>query len=205
MKAEDGDPEEEITVKRGTLNKLKSTAANYKPAAKKWFEHKKNSKDKDLAPGNGADPKPKEGEGAAGGEQKPKDGDFVTRADQRKRDEKTAIKIATTPADNDPEEVQAVKAEIDAHFDDIKAFYKPPAADATPDEIAEAIMDAHAAWARRNGGKTPSIVTKRVVSDLGANRGQGGNRRPTNTAGTGGKTLPWPKKSGMEGWYKDKK
>ena len=177
---EEEEVEETVNLKKTEYDKLLEERDNYKKAT---LSLKKK-------PQSEATPKP-----PAGGED---DNTPITKGEFYKTNEKIAIRQATTVSEDDPEEIAVVKEEIDANWDAIVGHVH--ATDrSTPDAIYDAILDAHAAWKRRQ--KPKSEADKKVRSELSATRGLGG-KAPL-------KAKPERKKilqigQGMEGWYEEK-
>lgn len=162
----EGGDDEEITVKRGTIKKLHGVKENYKTVAlsKKGKDEKKDLPDK----GPKKDPV------------EPADGkqEFVTKEEVRKKNEKDAIKRVETILESDDDVTKALKTEINDNWDEIKSFYTGKSGKDDVDSVYEDILDAHAAWKRRNGGKTKD--GKAAAGQLAAHRGTGGTSPKAN-------------------------
>lgn len=77
--------------------------------------------------------------------------DFLTVGDFEKANEKNAITGITTIDKDDPEELQAIKKEIDENWERVRLFYTNRRGKKTVKDIQEDILDAHAVWKRREG------------------------------------------------------
>ena len=105
-------------------------------------------------------------------------GEYLSRKEFERSNQKTAIKTATTILDTDDEETQAMKKDIDEHFDSIKVHYTGRRGKVSPEDILEDLFDAHAIWKRRNGGK-PADPQGDAARNLGTTpvvRPTGGSR-----------------------------
>jgi hypothetical protein len=124
--------------------------------------------------------------------------DPVTHEDLYKMNERMAVRIATTPQDNDPEDVAAIKAEINDNYEEVTKFYTAKSGKNTPEDIVEDLFDAHAAWKRRNAGKGTD-ASKRAVSEA---LREGGVRGSSPSADTKAKTTKFDRpKEGLKNWY----
>lgn len=180
----EGDDEEEVTIKRGSLKKIHEVKENYKTVA---VAAKKKPKENPVV-----EPKKED-----------KKEEFVTVASVHKNNEKQAIKMATViDSKSDDEDTQALKKEINDNWDSIKGFYTGKGGKEDPQAIYEDILDAHAAWKRRYGSREKPEDGS-VAANLAHNRGMGGTggTKPTDTKKGG--ILP---KSGSpkDTWYPKK-
>lgn len=182
----DGDEEEEVPVKRGDLKKLHANKENYKTVA---IAAKKKSKEAAVVVPKTEEKKPEE--------------KFVTVESQQLKYQKEAIKLVTVTDSNDDAETVALKTEINDNWDAIKAFYTGKGGKDSTEAIREDILDAHAAWKRRNGSSEKKVDGTKTAADLAANRGNGGKGKDT-TITTRKRILPVagsPKTT----WFPDKK
>lgn len=106
--------------------------------------------------------------------------EFVRKEDVYKTNEKTAIKRATTISKDDPDEVKAIKKDLDEHWEEIKNFYTGQSGKESPEDIEEDLFDAHAVWLRRNKGKTNDGEDKKAKADLSQDRGTRGGGKDSS-------------------------
>lgn len=124
---------------------------------------------------------------------------FVTKDEVYKKNQKAAIKIATTVDKNDDSETAKIKKDLDDHWDDIKAFYTPRKGKDSAEDIVEDLYDAHAVWARKNSGK--GADGKSARADIGADRGTGGS---SPARGAAPRKSILPKNVAPKDWYPKK-
>jgi len=128
------------------------------------------------------------------------DSDVLRKSDLFKINEKKAVRLATEISQDDPEDTQSLKKEINDNWESIVAYFNPKTDRSDPEVIAEAIIDAHTVWKRRN-----------PQSDKGSDK-DGAARaalaREQGTKGSSGKGTPERKKTilgnsskGMDDWY----
>ena len=113
------------------------------------------------------------------------EGEFLTKADFHKHNQDVAIKMAEgeTKVEADSfgmtaEELAEVQADIKANFEEVKKFYSPKSGKATSEDIFNDLLDAHAAWRRRNP-KKPADADAKARAELTKQRGnKGGSPDP---------------------------
>ena len=117
-----------------------------------------------------------------------KEGDFLTRSDFYKHNETVAIKMAEgeTKVEADSfgmtdEQLSEIQADVKASFDEIKKFYSPKSGKDTSEDIFNDILDAHAAWRRRNP-KKPADADKEARANLTKQKGFKGGSPDSKTA-----------------------
>lgn len=182
----EGNEEEEVTVKRGDLKKLHTNKENYKTVA---IAAKKKPKEAAVIVPKTDEKKPEE--------------KFVTVESQQLKNQKEAIKLATVPdSKNDDAETVALKTEINDNWNAIKAFYTGKGGKDDPQAVYEDILDAHAAWKRRNGSSEKKVDGTKTAADLAASRGNGGKGKD-NTTVTRKRILP-TSGSPKTTWFPDK-
>lgn len=174
----EGDEEEEVTVKRGALKKVRSDLENYKTVA---IAAKKGPKNPSKPESDVSEDK------------------FITRAEVEKDNEKKAIEELTVVSDTDDEMSTSLKKEINDNWDAIKPFYTGKSGKKTPQAIKEDILDAHAAWKRRHGGSNKDTTGKEVVAQLSTMTGMGGfaSKKPV----TGERKRILPSAQSPKNWY----
>lgn len=175
----EGNEDDEITIKRGSLKKLHGVKENYKTVAMS----KKGKTGKD-GEGKALDTT-KKPDAQAGADIK---SEYVTKADLEKKNETDAIKRIENPAKDLDPATKALYQEINENWDEVKTFYTGKNGKADPDIIIEDILDAHAAWKRRNGGKTKDGKGT-AAADLATHRGSGGASPKPNQQTTPRKSL----------------
>ena len=114
-----------------------------------------------------------------------KEGDFLTRSDFYKHNETVAIKMAEGETKVDPdsfgmtaEQLAEIQEDIKANFDEMKKFYSPKSGKDTSEDIFNDLLDAHAAWRRRNP-KKPADADAKARAELTKQRGnRGGSPDP---------------------------
>lgn len=155
----EGDEDEEVTVKRGQLKKATEAGKNYRTVA---IAKKKDGK-------GGEAPKT---------ESKPVVQDDPSAPVSRKEfflaNQKQAIEMATVPAKDDDEEAQALKKEINDNWDEVRKYYVSKAGKATPKDIYEDILDAHAVWKRKTPAPKTEGENKEAKARLMQDAGFGG-------------------------------
>lgn len=129
-----------------------------------------------------------------------KDEDVLKRSEFYKANENKAIRTTTTPADDDPDDVRALKEEINEHWVEIVKHFNPKTDRSDPEEIAEAIYDAHAAWSRRNKPAskkedTDSKARAALMRDQGTRGSQSKGTEKVK------KTILRNSSKGMDDWY----
>lgn len=184
---EGGEGDEEVTIKKSELSKLKKAETdndNYQKALGIGKYKKAKAEDKGGSDTTRVDTS-----------------QFVTKKEQQIQNQKKAIKLATTVAESDEAEVAKVKKDLDEHWDEIKAFYANRRGSDTPEDIVEDLFDAHALWSRKNKGKTADD-DKGAKSHLATDRGTGGKASGAENKGT--RTRVLPKKTAPSDWYPKK-
>lgn len=185
----EGDEEEEVTVKRGSLKKVRGDLENYKTVALSKKKGGKDGKDGDreeIAPAPQA---------AAAEGDKP-----VTKKEVWRGNTKAAIRAATVVSKDDDEATIALKKEIDENWDAITPFYTGRGGKDDVNAIIEDIYDAHAAWKRRKGGSDKG--DDGAAADLAANRGKGGASPKADQTTQARKRIGPPISSSPKDWYK---
>lgn len=119
----------------------------------------------------------------------------VTKRDLHKINERKAIRTATTVSDDDKPEDRAIKQEIHDHWDEIKRFYTGRSGKNDPADIVDDILDAHAAWRRRNSNKSDG--GKAAVTTLTRDAGA----RGSSPSATDVRKAPPRQKEGLANWY----
>jgi hypothetical protein len=119
----------------------------------------------------------------------------VTKRDLHKINERKAIRTATTVSDDDKPEDRAIKQEIHDHWDEIKRFYTGRSGKNDPADIVDDILDAHAAWRRRNANKSDG--GKAAVATLTRDAGA----RGSSPSATDVRKAPPRQKEGLANWY----
>ena len=124
-------------------------------------------------------------------------GEFVTREELYKREERQAVKNATTALESDPDDFKSQKAEIKENWNEIMKYFRVDnRSDA--DVIEEGIYDAFAVWKRRTNGVVKSDTA--IAANLSTSTGKGGaspNQVPAH------RTF-FPKPQSVEEWYPKK-
>lgn len=127
----------------------------------------------------------------------------LTKADLYKMNEKRAIRLATTPTDTDSAEVKAIKADLNAHWGDVVAFFNKSTDRSDPENIIEALYDAHHVWRRRNpkpadNDDTDSKARRALMREQGVrgSSSKGSDVQKKSVLGTTSK--------GMDDWYPKK-
>lgn len=172
--------DDEIKVKKSDWDKVNKERNDFEEGLK--IANKKGKKDtKTIEPNN---------DNAS---------EFVTKKDLYKTNEKAAIKSATTISKDDSDEVKAIKADLDSHWDEIKGFYTGQSGKESPEDIVEDLMDAHAVWLRRNKGKKNDGEDKDAKANLATDRGvRGGGKDSSYQA----RKRILPKYTKPSEWYK---
>jgi len=165
--------EETVTLKKSELDKIKGDRDNYRRVA--------------LA---------KKGKKGSRTTDKDTKGEFVSKSEFYRGNEKEAVKRATIPTDNDTPEQIALKKEIDENWESITKYFKGTSGKSTPEDIHEDILDAHAAWKRRNPPTEEDESDD--VADIVAERGHGGSPPPPPQKKRKRVIKP---QGGMDTWY----
>lgn len=137
----------------------------------------------------------------------PTQGEYLSRKDFEKSNEKKAIRLATTPSDTDDEATQAAKKEVNENWEGVRLYYTPRRGKDTPEDIAEDILDAHAAWKRKKGNKPADAHTEtaREITRTPNARPSGSPQPAKVAADTDTETDPRFKQAKKPSdWYKKK-
>lgn len=180
--ADGAEGDEEVTVKKSEIERLKADNTNYKKAL-----------------GIGEFKKPKEEKKVETSTATVDTSKFVTKDDQYKANQKTAIKIATTVGKDDDAETAKIKKDLDENWEEVKAFYTGRRGKDSPDDIVEDLFDAHAVWSRNK--KTSKNSGKEATADLATDKGTSG-KSPQNAQAARSRVIP--KNTNPADWYKKK-
>lgn len=129
----------------------------------------------------------------------------MTVGDFEKVNQKNAIREATTPRAEDSPEIAAIKKEIDENWDGVRTFYANRRGKATVADIVEDILDAHAAWKRKNGSSegTDGTATAAELARTGRPRSGSGPVKPAPPS-KATQDPRFSKPGGPEKWYPKK-
>lgn len=156
----EGDEEEEVTIKRGSLKKFRTSAGNYQKVA---VAAKKRGKEETPKPIAAVSAKAPEDQNAP-----------VSRKEFFLGNEKTAIAMATVPTKDDDDEAKALKAEINDNWDEVKKSYVSRHGKATAEDVYKDILDAHAVWKRTAPAPKTDDEDKGAKAALAQSQGFGG-------------------------------
>jgi hypothetical protein len=127
----------------------------------------------------------------------------LTKGDLFKINEKRAIRLATTPSDADSAEIKAIKADLNANWSDVIAFFNKNTDRSDPENIIEALYDAHTVWRRRNPKQTEVDDTD-TKARKALMREQGVRGSSSKGSDAPKKTVLGSPSRGMDDWYPKK-
>lgn len=131
-------------------------------------------------------------------ESKKGDGDVLKRSEFYKTNETKAIRLATTPSNDDDQHSVEMKQDIDANWKDIVPFFNRSTDRSDPEVIEQAIYDAHAAWRRRN---PKPLEDKDTASRKRLMRDEGIKGSSAKGASAEKKSILGKPSKGMSDWY----